>query len=117
MNNGTLPDLSLKNLTTSEPTFKEDHSVKGKLEPMNIFMSRQVFIILLFGVVIFVMMMIILISIFYCMSTSIKVQARNANRINVETAMRNGQIMNIMSKIPYSRFMLSGERDCPICLR
>lgn len=109
------PDL--KNLTMPVSTFKEDHSVKGKVEPMNIYMSRQLFLILLFGVVIFILMMIILVSIFYCMSTSIKVQARHANRINVEAAMRNGRIMNIMSKIPYSRFMLSGDRDCPICLR
>lgn len=40
LNNGTLPDLSLKNLTEPDQTFKEDHSVKGKMEPMNIYMSR-----------------------------------------------------------------------------
>ena len=91
--------------------------MKGKLEPMDIYRSRQVFMVMVFGIAIFAMMIGVLISIFYCMSTSVKVQARHANRVNVEAAMRNGQIMNLMSRIPYSRFMLSEERDCPICLR
>ena len=97
--------------------FKEDRSVHGKAEPAAVHAGRYMFIVLCFMALIFVMMMIMLMTIFYCMSTSIKIQARHANRVNVEAAMRNGRIMNIMSKIPYSRFMLSEERDCPICLR
>lgn len=48
------------------------------------------------------LMMILLIIIFYCMQTSIKLQSRHANTVNVEAALRNGRIMRMMSKIPYS---------------
>lgn len=60
------------------------------------------FILLCFMAVIFMLMMILLIIIFYCMQTSIKLQSRHANTVNVEAALRNGRIMRMMSKIPYS---------------
>lgn len=52
---------------------KEDNTVQGRAEPITIFMSRYLFIVMCFMALIFVLMMIMLIVIFYCMSTSIKI--------------------------------------------
>lgn len=56
---------------------QQDHNVKGKVEPLFVFMSRYIFLVLCFMAIIFVLMVLMLIIIFYCMSTSMKIQARH----------------------------------------
>ena len=53
------------------------------------------------------------ISLFFLLKTVNRIHARY--RISVRTAMRNGLLMNLMNRFPYSKFMLSEARDCPIC--
>lgn len=64
---------------------------------------------LIFGLVIIFMMIL-----FYCLAWTI--QSKTSKRADVDAIMNQGRLMNLMRNIPYSRFMLDGDRDCTICL-
>lgn len=77
-------------------------------------MGRFFFLGLSLLAFLFVLMMILLMLIYYCMAGVI--QSKSGRRAEVDAIMNQGRLMNLMSYIPYSKFMMDGERDCPICL-
>lgn len=81
---GNIGNLTLGNQTlsgnhqiggnvTTDMQIKTDSSVKGRAEPVAIYLSRYFFIIICFMILIFLLMMVMLLLIYYCMSTSIKI--------------------------------------------
>lgn len=66
------------------------------------------------GALIFTLVIIFLMVLYFCLTWTI--QSKNSRRADVDSIMNQGRLMNMMRNIPYSRFMLDGERDCTICL-
>ena len=61
------------------------------------------------------LMSIIFLMMFYFFVSVNKIHIKYKRELTVANALRNGMIMNLMSHFPYSKFMLTQERDCPIC--
>ena len=44
------------------------------------------------------------------------IQSKSSRRADVDTIMNQGRLMRLMRNVPYSKIMIDGDRDCPICL-
>lgn len=76
-------------------------------------MRRCLFVsFVLFGLT-FLLLSIMIIVLFFLFKTVNRIHART--RITVQTALLHGQVMRLMNRFPYSKFMLREARDCPIC--
>ena len=90
-----------------------DTSVRGRVESqLNYF--RRIFVGLVFLTGLTTLLVtVMVISLFYMLKSVQKMHSRY--RVSVRQALRNGIVMNLMNRFPYSKFMLSEARDCPIC--
>ena len=93
----------------------ETKRVKASLEPALLFYARYLFLLLGMLALIFLLVFLIMISMYFCFHA---IDSVKSNRIiSQERAARNAAIMRMMNCLPYSAFMISESRDCPICLQ
>lgn len=52
---------------------------------------------------------------FYFFISVNKLHSKYTDKITVNSALRNGMIMNFIGQFPYSQLMLSEAKDCPLC--
>ena len=88
-------------------------SHKGHIEPKNTYLRRCFFISFVLLALTTLMLFTMVISLFYILKSINQIHARY--KVTIETAIQNGHIMRLMNNFPYSKFMLSEARDCPIC--
>ena len=105
--------IGRQSLETAE--MNEDVALGSRIEPMYIYAFRY-FVLFVGFFLLFIIMFIAAIGlIFLCYLLTDKIADRG--QIYDEARLRrNGQLMNLMKKIPFSQFMLHESRDCSICL-
>ena len=119
-NNSTLPDGNSANTTaagvSSDLTKHDDyHTTKAEFESNVIYMTRYAVLIIGFLTVLYILLMILLITVYFCIYVIDDVKKRRV--FSVEQARRNVTFMRLMNYIPYSQFVISEAKDCPICLQ
>lgn len=63
----------------------------------------------------FVLLAMMVVVTFYIFKSVIDVHNKYKPELTFTQVSRNAMLMNAMSHFPYSTFMLSEARDCPIC--
>lgn len=91
-----------------------DSSIKGYAEPWSAHVDRILIMGSALSALIVVMIVVFLFINYWCLL--LLIQSKSSRAADVESVMNQGRLMSLMRNVPYSRFMLDGERDCPICL-
>lgn len=89
-------------------------AAEGDSSPMDFFDHFTVVSTLLFLLTATLFGMMVLIT-FYILKSVIDVHNKYKPEVTFDQVSRNAMLMNAMSHFPYSTFMLSEARDCPIC--
>lgn len=71
-----------------------------------IYLSRIFFVIVCILALIFILLVLLSMAGLLCILITEKCAGRDDARVQIDIAMRNGRIMNVMKSIPYSTFML-----------
>jgi hypothetical protein len=108
-------DTLVGRINQDNTTFTETKKMRAEFEPDLVFMTRYFFLIISFLSMIFILVMILLISMYFCFHVIDDVKARRV--LTYERARRNVAIMRMMNCVPYSNFMIGESKDCPICLQ
>lgn len=109
--NGTL----VGRISLDDAKFIETMKLKAEFEPALMYTVRYLFLVISFLSMIFVLVTIILVSMYFCFHLIDEVKTRK--QLSHERAMKNIAIMRMMNCLPYSNFILSEAKDCPICLQ
>lgn len=91
------------------------YPVRGHIEGKANYYCRFFFLLMILLGLTMILMSLLVLSLFYMVKVITKVHCTYRDRVTVHSTLRNGMIMNFMTHFPYSQFMLSEARDCPIC--
>lgn len=91
--------------------------MKIDYEPLYEYYTRIFFIGILMTALMLVLVFLIAMSALFSFIITEKYAGKGEQDDSaLEIAMRNGRLMAMMQAIPYSSFLISQVRDCPICL-
>lgn len=103
-------------INISEAEKNEDMLYDKKLEPQLTYIFRVIFLGIACIALVFITFFALIILLVVCYVLTFKFTGKDVNNISEGAVVRNGRLMNAMTSIPYSRFLLREAQDCPICL-